>query len=152
MFYIVHPSAQLRNGCMDNFECYMSDIKKYTVRRAAPGMGLGLFAAAPIKEGEFIVEYTGERITTEEADRRLTRYLFEIDENYTIDGAVRDNDARYINHFCEPNAEVELEDGHINIYALRDIAAGEEIGYDYGEEYIKEFIAPTGCKCTTCVR
>lgn len=121
--------------------------KKLRVRRSAPGMGLGLFADEPIRKGEFIIEYTGELITNEEADKRRTRYLFEIDERYTIDGATRSNLARYMNHFCKPNVEAEIEAGQINFYALRDIAVGEELGYDYGKEYTDEFIKPGTCRC-----
>lgn len=121
--------------------------KKVTVKRAAPGMGLGLYAAEPIRKGEFIIEYTGELISSEEADKRLTKYLFEIDDDYTIDGATRSNTARYMNHFCKPNVEAEIEAGEINFYARRDIEVGEELGYDYGKEYFDEFIKPHGCKC-----
>lgn len=121
--------------------------KKVTVKRAAPGMGLGLYAAEPIRKGEFIIEYTGELISSEEADKRLTKYLFEIDDDYTIDGATRSNIARYMNHFCKPNVEAEIEAGEINFYARRDIEVGEELGYDYGKEYFDEFIKSHGCKC-----
>lgn len=121
--------------------------KKVAVKRSAPGMGLGLYAAEDIKKGDFVIRYTGELISTEEADRRLTKYLFEIDDDYTIDGADRSNTARYMNHFCKPNVEAEIEAGQIHFYALRDIQAGEELGYDYGKEYVDEFIKPHGCKC-----
>ena len=121
--------------------------KKYKVRRSAPGMGLGLFATAMISQGEFITVYRGELISAQEANRRSTRYLFEIDDNYTIDGAERSNVARYMNHFCEPNVEAEIEAGEIHFYALRDIELGEELGYDYGKEYFDEFIRPHGCQC-----
>ncbi len=121
---------------------------KFKIRRSAPGMGLGLFAVAPIRKGEFVIEYTGELISNEEADkRRHTKYLFEVDDHTTIDGAARSNAARYMNHFCKPNVEAEIEAGQINFYALRNIEAGEELGYDYGKEYIDEFIKPHGCKC-----
>lgn len=122
--------------------------KKFKVKRSAPGMGLGLFAVESIKKGDFVIEYTGELISNEEADRRQhTRYLFEIDDENTIDGADRSNMARYMNHFCKPNVEAEIEAGQINFYALRNIEAGEELGYDYGKEYIDEFVKPKGCKC-----
>jgi len=122
--------------------------RKYTVKRSAAG--LGLYATEPIKQGEFIIEYIGERITAQEAAQRKTRYLFEIDERHTIDGATRKNIARYVNHFCNPNVEAEIEDGEIHLSALRDIKAGEELGFDYGEEYFNEFIKPYGCKCPSC--
>lgn len=121
----------------------------YSVKRSAPGMGLGLFAKRPIKKGEFIIEYIGELITAAEADKRLTRYLFELDDKHTIDGATRKNVARYMNHFCKPNVEAEVEGGQIKFFALRNISEGEEFGYDYGKEYTDEFIKPYGCKCPT---
>lgn len=129
-----------------------STQRKYTVKRANFGMGLGLFAAESIQKGEFIIEYIGELISATEADKRLTKYLFEINEWYTIDGATRKNIARYINHFCKPNVEVEIEAGQLNFYATRDITVGEELGYDYGKEYVNEFIKPFGCKCSAHVK
>ena len=113
-------------------------------------MGLGLFAARAIQKDEHIIEYIGELISAAEADTRLTRYLFEIDEHVTVDGATRENTARYMNHFCEPNVEAEIDRGQIHFYALRDIEPGEELGYDYGKEYVDEFIKPYGCKCPAC--
>ncbi|MBF05511.1 hypothetical protein CL644_02280 [bacterium] len=124
--------------------------RSFKVKRAAAGMGLGLFAMRTIKKGEFIVEYQGELISAVEAETRSTRYLFEIDDDYTIDGSTRDNIARYMNHLCEPNVEAEIEAGEIRFYALRDIQAGEELGYDYGKEYVDAFIKPHGCKCLQC--
>jgi hypothetical protein len=68
--------------------------------------GLGVFARVPIRKGQFIVRYSGRKISTEMADDLDTRYLFEINARWTIDGATRRNTARYINHSCRPNAEV----------------------------------------------
>ncbi len=117
------------------------------VKEAGPEVGKGLFAAAPIEKGAFIAEYTGTKITTKVADTLKTRYLFELDEDWTIDGEDESNVARWINHCCEPNAEAETHDGHIFIFATRRIAAGKEITIDYGDEYYDEFIRPVGCKC-----
>ena len=117
-----------------------------------PGLGHGLFATASHKKGDFILEYTGQRIPTVAADASRSRYLFEIDREWTIEGSSRANIARYINHSCAPNCEVELRDGHILIYATRNIERGEEFTIDYGEEYFDEFIRPVGCKCRHCVR
>jgi SET domain-containing protein len=124
--------------------------KPYAVRRSKTGKGLGLFATARIRRGQRIVEYTGKHITTAEADRLKTRYLFEIDSAWTIDGSARSNIARYINHSCAPNAESELDDSRVFIQALRTIEPGEEITFDYGEEYFDEFIKPHGCLCDSC--
>lgn len=124
--------------------------RKFQVKRAVLGKGLGLFAVEPIKKGEFIVEYTGRKITTTEANQLTTKYLFEIDDKITIDGAVRNNVARYANHSCKPNVEVEIENGKINLYAKKNINQGEKLVYDYGKEYFDMFIKPHGCKCASC--
>lgn len=115
-------------------------------------IGDGLFASADVMRGDFIVEYTGTKISTALADVSRSRYLFELDNEWTIDGEVSSNIARYINHACEPNAEAEIHDDHILISATRDIKAGEEFTIDYGEEYFDEFIRPDGCKCAQCTR
>ena len=115
-------------------------------------MGRGLFAAIPIRKGDFLLEYTGRRIPTSYADTLKTRYLFELDEEWTIDGSRRTNIARYVNHSCAPNCEVQLRDGKILIFATRNIRQGEEFTFDYGDEYFEEFIRPSGCKCSFCSR
>lgn len=102
--------------------------------------------------GEFVVEYTGRHIPTSYADTLKTRYLFELDDEWTIEGSAKDNLARYINHSCSPNCEAEIRDGRILIYTARTIAAGEELTIDYGDEYFEEFIRPVGCKCERCLR
>jgi uncharacterized protein len=126
----------------------VSSDSRFEVREARPGTGLGLFAFADMRKGDFILEYTGKKIPTKVADEMdEARYLFEVDEEWTIDGEDESNTARYINHSCEPNVEAEVHDSHILISATRDIKAGEELGIDYGEEYYDEFIRPKGCKC-----
>ncbi len=115
-------------------------------------IGDGLFASADVMKGDFIAEYTGMKISTALADVSKSRYLFEVNSEWTIDGETSSNIARYINHACKPNAEAEIHDDHILISATRDIKAGEEITIDYGEEYFDEFIKPKGCKCVQCVR
>ena len=120
---------------------------RFVVRKAALGSGHGLFAVVPIKKGAFILEYTGKKIPTALADVLPTRYLFHVDDEWTIDGSVRSNLARYINHSCDPDCEVEIDDGHLMIYAIKNIKKGEEISFDYGEEYYREFIKDAGCRC-----
>ena len=122
----------------------------FTVRKARPGLGRGLFAVAPIRKGGFVLEYTGNRITTAHADSLKTRYLFEINREWTVDGSPRSNVARYMNHSCDPNCECELRSGRIFIYAARDIQEEEELTFDYGDEYFDEFIRPQGCRCMKC--
>ena len=111
------------------------------------GVGLGLFARARIQKGAFILEYTGVRIPTKTADEHPGRYLFEVNDEWTIDGEPSHNVARYINHSCDPNTEATIERDRINIYAARTIQVGEELTIDYGEEYFDEFIRPVGCRC-----
>lgn len=109
--------------------------------------GLGLFAARPFKKGERIIEYVGRTISSVEAYTSRSKYLFEVNKRKTIDGTVRTNIARYINHSCRPNCEPEIERGHIYIDAIKNIKEGEEFSYDYGEEYFNEHIRPFGCRC-----
>lgn len=116
--------------------------------------GLGLFATAPIARGALIAEYTGPRIPTSEAhvrERAGARYMFEIDEQWTIDGSPRSNIARYANHACKPNAEAINDDGRIFLRARRRIEAGEEITFNYGRAYFELFFAGGRCRCATCV-
>ncbi len=112
--------------------------------------GLGLFAGEDIKKGEMIIEYIGNILTKEEADKITTnQYLFEVGRNKTIDGSVRWNIARYCNHACEEagNAESDVKKGRVIIKAIKNIKEGDEILYDYGEEFVNEYIAPKGCQC-----
>lgn len=116
--------------------------------------GLGLFAGENIKKGEKIIEYIGNILNKEEADKAQTnQYLFEVNRNKTIDGEVKWNIARYCNHACEDaaNAESEIEKGRVFIKAIKNIKEGDEIVYDYGEEFVKEHIAPYGCRCSAKV-
>jgi len=111
--------------------------------------GLGMFAKEPIKKKSFIIEYTGKRIPTKVADTLPGRYFFEIDSNWTIDGSTRSNTARYINHSCDPNCEAEIdENDRIMIYAIKNIEKGEELSFDYGEEYFEEFLKED-CRCNS---
>ena len=118
----------------------------YAVKKSRLG-GKGLFANKQIKRGEFIIEYIGKRLTTKEADVSKSRYLFEIDEDCTLDGPTKINTAGYINHGCNPNCESDVLDGHVLISAIKDIKKGDEFTFDYGQEYFDEFIKPVGCKC-----
>ncbi|MCW9054622.1 MAG: SET domain-containing protein [Candidatus Pacebacteria bacterium] len=123
----------------------------FKVVRARKGAGLGLVALVPFKKEDFVIEYTGNLIPTEEADEKGGKYLFDINSKWTIDGSPRENLARYINHSCKPNCEAEISGKRVKIYAIKNIKAGEELTYDYGEEYFDEFIKPHGCKCNHCV-
>jgi uncharacterized protein len=121
--------------------------RSLAVRRAATG--LGLFALEPIPFDKRIIEYTGQIISAEEADRRSGKYLFELDEKRAVDGSSRSNTARYINHACRPNAKAYTSGNRIWIWSLRAIEAGEEITINYGKEYLDAHIEL--CKCGGCV-
>jgi uncharacterized protein len=127
-----------------------SEAKPYRVGRSSAG--LGLFATQDFKKGDLIIEYTGERISEAEAQRRGGKYLFELNDNWTIDGKERKNTARYLNHSCRPNCEPELneDETQIFIYAKRNIKAGEELTYNYGEYYFKILLSAGRCRCTHC--
>ncbi|HBP01381.1 MAG: SET domain-containing protein [Candidatus Moranbacteria bacterium GW2011_GWE1_49_15] len=124
--------------------------RKFKVKRSLAG--LGLFAAENVSEGDFVIEYTGEKITHAQANERRGKYLFTLNSRYVIDGRGRKNLARYINHSCEPNCEVIIEGSEINVYAVRSVKPGEELTYDYGQEYFKEYIEPRGCRCAHCAK
>jgi uncharacterized protein len=122
--------------------------KKYVVKKSRAG--LGLFAVAPFKKGEFVIEYIGERLMGKKAEDRYNKYLFEVNSNLTIDGSVRSNVARYINHSCRPNCEVRIYAKRVRIWTIKKIFPGEQFSYDYGKEYFDEYIKPVGCKCASC--
>src|SRR5262249_7402976 len=129
-----------------------SSDKPYRVGRSATG--LGLFATAPIDKGAFIIAYRGRRISNAKAARleaRGARYLYEINSRWTIDGSSGRNIARYANHSCRPNAESDVVKGKVILRAITNIKPGDEITYDYGEEYFELFLQPKGCKCAKCI-
>jgi hypothetical protein len=107
--------------------------------RNSPVHGRGVFAAAPIPKGTRILEYLGDRISHDAADKRYEdhdesdnhTFLFIVDKHTVIDAGVGGNDARFINHQCEGNCESVIENRRVFIDATRDIAPGQELGYDY---------------------
>lgn len=124
---------------------------RFAIQKTHPtSVGQGLFATAWIYKADFVLEYTGKKIPTKRANTMNTRYLFEIDRKWTIDGSKRCNVARYINHSCVPNCEASIRKGKILVHALRDITKGEELTINYGKEYFDEFIKPVGCACAEC--
>jgi len=123
--------------------------------------GRGAFARRKIRKGTRIIEYAGERVSHEEADRRYDdeqmarhhTFLFTLDKKTCLDAAVNGNDARFINHSCDPNCEAVIDDGHIWIEALRTIEPGEELVYDYQyerEDDADEKLYPCRCGAVNC--
>jgi SET domain-containing protein len=110
----------------------------FEVRRS-PVHGLGAFALRRIRTGTRIIEYLGERVTHQEADRRYEdrtdgdghTFLFVVDSRTVLDGGAGGNDSRFINHSCDPNCESVIEGKRVFIEAIRTIQPGEELSYDY---------------------
>ncbi len=112
----------------------------------------GCYTTAPIANGSRVVEYTGPRITKDEADARyensIVTYLFGIgDGEYVIDGH---GTAMFINHSCDPNCETDEVEGRVWIMAIRDIAADEELTYDYNLYDGDDDEARCNCGAETC--
>lgn len=113
----------------------------FEIRRSSI-QGRGAFALRRIRKGTRLIEYTGEHISHDEADRRYDEetmkrhhtFLFTLNGKTVIDAAVNGNDARFINHSCDPNCEAVIDSGHIYIEAKRTIQPGEELVYDYQYE------------------
>jgi hypothetical protein len=132
----------------------ISPKKPYRVGRSRTG--LGLFATKPIKKGTKIIRYFGPLLDCKKKkdDAIENKYLFELSDRWTIDGSVRKNIARYINHSCKPNAESDVKPRKRKVFirAIKNIEPGEEISYDYGTDYFKAYLKPIGCKCHGCER
>jgi SET domain-containing protein len=116
-----------------------SDNKRPFEIRKSPIQGLGAFATVRIPAGTRLIEYAGERLTPTQADDRYPdvpgerhhTFLFAIDDTIVIDAAVDGNDARWINHSCDPNCDAVVENSRIWIETIRDVLPGEELAYDY---------------------
>src|SRR5215468_10900606 len=130
----------------------ISPNKPYRIGRSRTG--LGLFATKAISKGSKIIRYFGPILDSRKKkdDAIENKYLFELNNRWTIDGSVRENIARYINHACKPNAESDVRPRKRKVFirAIKNIEPGEEINYDYGTEYFKEYLKPIGCLCAAC--
>lgn len=121
------------------------------VVRPSPIHSVGVYTTTAIRRGARVVEYKGERITFEEADRRYDgvsrTYLYGLQDGKTIiDGHGL---GAYLNHSCDPNCEVDEIRGRVWLFALRDIAPGEELVWDYNL-YDDEAPAPCSCGSSKC--
>jgi len=130
----------------------ISPHRPYRIGRSRTG--LGLFATKPIKKGTKIIRYFGPLLDSRKKkdDEIENKYLFELNNRWTIDGSIRENIARYINHACRPNAESDVKPRKRKVFirAIKNIEPGEEINYDYGTDYFKAYLKPIGCKCESC--
>ncbi len=121
--------------------------------------GRGVFATRKIPEGTRIIEYTGARISSKQADKRAGldpdnphhTFFFSLESGKIIDGGDGGSDARWINHSCEPNCEAQEEKGRVFIHALHDIKRGQELSYDYGlvidDKITKSLKKDYECRC-----
>ena len=126
--------------------------------------GVGAFALQDIPKGTRLIEYTGEKITNAEADRRYDddamqrhhTFLFVLNLRTVIDAARGGNESMYINHSCDPNCEADIVRGRIWIEAISDIPAGAELTYDYqfenDSDYTEDDLRFYACRCgaTNC--
>jgi SET domain-containing protein len=131
----------------------VSEIQLIEVRESAIH-GRGVFALCDIHAGTLVTEYVGEVITKAESLLRCeenNQYIFHLDDEHDLDGNVDWNPARFINHGCSPNCESEMRDGHIMISALRHIAQGEEITFNYGYDLEDYEDHPCHCGSPRCV-
>jgi SET domain-containing protein len=133
--------------------------RPFKVRRSGI-QGMGVFATRRIPKGTRLIEYTGERLTDAESDARYPEddesgnhhtFLFSIGDDIVIDAAVGGNDARWINHSCDPNCDAVIEDERLWIETIRDVKPGEELAYDYAYE-LEERHSPAAkrrypCRC-----
>jgi len=115
--------------------------------------GRGAFATEKIKKGTTIIEYIGRKVTKEESEKILEtesqvqkHYIFELNDKYDIDGNTDDNVAKYINHSCDPNCEIDIVDDHIYIKSIKPIKKGEELTYDYKFDFSEDSLYAI-CRC-----
>jgi|TARA_B110000967_G_scaffold209926_1_gene268645 hypothetical protein len=124
----------------------------------------GLFATCDIEEGADIIQYVGEKISKEESNRRALEweeqarttgeglvYIFELDDDWDLDGRLGENPARYMNHSCDGNCEALNCDGEIWVVARKGIKQGEELVYDYGYDMEHFLDHPCGCGADKCI-
>ncbi|MDO8624021.1 MAG: SET domain-containing protein-lysine N-methyltransferase [bacterium] len=124
--------------------------QKYPLQVRRSRTGRGVFTEAEIPRGACIIEYTGRPVGKKEQYENKGKYFFWTSSKTMIDGNIAGNTARYINHSCAPNCEVDLKKRRIYIFAKRKIKAGEELAYDYDTEYFEQHIKPKGCLCAKC--
>jgi SET domain-containing protein len=124
----------------------------FPLKVAKSKTGKGVFAISDIPKGACIIEYKGRPVTEKEQYENRGKYLFWTSDTTMIDGNIPGNTARFINHACDPNCEIDIHKRRIYIFAKKPIRAGEELNYDYDTEYFDQHIRPIGCKCTSCLK
>ena len=137
-----------------------SPASRLQVRRSGVH-GQGVYATSPVRKGAKIIEYTGRQLPWKEAidlpphrpDDPYHTFFFSLDNGNVIDAGVDGNEARWINHSCDPNCETNEEDDRIFVYALRSLKPGDELFYDYkivpAERRTKKLEQEFACRCGT---
>jgi uncharacterized protein len=158
------PPPKAKPRCRRRSAPTQAEKEGFVVRKSSI-QGRGVFAVVELAKEERIVEYLGERIGDEEASRRYhdesTRrhhtFLFTVDDELCIDGSRGGNEARFINHSCEPNAYARIEERRIFLHALRPIWPGEEILFDYWYSVDAQYtdadrrrLYPCRCQAASC--
>jgi len=137
-----------------------SMTQKIWFKKKSPLHGSGLFAKTNIKKGQKVIQYIGDKVTKREGDKRADKqirkakkdknngmvYVFELNKRYDIDGDVDYNFAKFINHSCNPNCEVDIIDNEIWISSIKRIKKGAELFYNYGYPFDTDFVDHI-CKC-----
>ena len=135
-------TALVKSPAVDpRYACFKLEIRESKIHHR------GVYALEKIPARRKVIEYTGERISRRETNRRgqgpLT-YLFTLDDYWTLDGAVGGSGAEIINHSCDPNLVASIRQGHILYFSRRAIKAGEELTVDYR---FSEKIERVKCRC-----
>jgi SET domain-containing protein len=139
----------------------MKKIEKLWIIKESTVHARGLFARQNIVKGTKIIEYVGKKVKKVEGDLRSERrikkylnsketgsvYIFELNSRYDIDGSPIYNKARYINHSCKPNCDIEIKNNRIWVISKKMIKKDEELSYDYGYEFDKDDYKDHPCKC-----
>ena len=141
-------------------------MKQLWKKKKSKVHGSGLFASQDIKNNSQVIEYIGDKVTKKEGDKRADKqinkakknknngmvYIFELNKRYDIDGGVPHNHARLINHSCDPNLEVEIDNNRIWISAIKNIKKDAELSYNYGYSYDADYVDhPCKCGSSKCV-
>src|SRR3989344_1673405 len=131
-------------------------LNEYLIAKKSKIHGIGVYALKNIKKETKVIEYVGEKIRKDETDRRSKKnyvYIFTLNKIWDVDGKVGGNGSQYINHSCNPNCETDVKKNRIWIIAFKRIKKGDEIIYDYGYDFDKDY-EDHPCKCGSkgCVK
>lgn len=128
-------------------------MKASYVVKKSPIARFGVFADRDIKKGEFIVQYKGKPILNsildDDESKGRHRYLIHLNKKWSLDGNIKDNPAKFINHSCLPNSQYLTTGRRVVIHATKNIKKGTEVTVNYGKEYFDEFLKDV-CGCPKC--